>query len=350
MPTVDSLTVLTPQWLQDAYGIRWDGVATRLGGKLAQVVRIRDQTTGEDLVVRQSDRNRIGRDRLLRIHRFQQHLSEHDVLTPLPRETSDQTTCAVHPASGQLIEVMPFMAGRHPNRGSREDAARAGEALARFHNAGVRYHDLPGEESCDQNHVALGRLERSVVAARRRLGGSALEALASRYLEDAEDAILGLEGMREELVETGLHLDASPGNIILGKGGQAWFLDCSHAARGRRVFDVVTAIYYHDLSSVAEFGDTRRFAPVDPELDSAFRDGYERVCEPVWKPAETRALLIERHLMLIHGVAYWSKALSEDAFEMVLTGFASQLDNLKVASRANSAPEGVPLDPPGRSG
>ena len=328
MSTVDSLAVLTPQWLQDAYGIRWDGVGTRLGGKLAQVIRIHDQTTGEELVVRQSDPNRIGRDRLLRIHRFQRHLSDNGVPTPLPRETNDRTTCAEHPTSGQLVEVMPFVVGRHPDRGGLEDAARAGEALARFHNAGVEYSDLPGEESCDQNHVALGRLGRSVVAARRTLEGSPLEALANRYLDDAEDTIRRLEGMREELVEAGLHLDASPGNIILAEDGQTLFLDCSHAARGRRMFDVVTAIYYHDLSSVAGFGDARRYAPVYPELESGFRDGYERVCAPAWKPAETRAMLIERHLMLIHGVAYWSKALSEDAFEKVLTGFASQLDSL----------------------
>lgn len=122
-------------------------------------------------------------------------------------------------------------------------------------------------------------------------------------------------------VVSALHLDVSPGNIILGDDGETWLLDCSHAARGRRVFDVTTAIHYHDPRSVAGMGDPMRYGPDDPSLESSFLGAYTATCDPPWRAEEGEALVLERALMLVHGVTYWVDQLPEETRCEELTRF-----------------------------
>jgi Ser/Thr protein kinase RdoA (MazF antagonist) len=308
-------------WFRATYGVRWSTAPKLLGGRMAKVFGILDETSGKQLVVRLSDASRIDTLRITQVHRFMGHAARKGVHVCLPVGTRDGRTFAVHSEQGYLAEVFPFLEGRHPFPGDAKDAERVATALAAFHSCGAGYDDLPGEESCDQNHVALERLRRDVSEARERSVGESFEPLLSEYLTGAELVIDELQSLRTELIETCLHLDVSPGNVILGADGRVWFIDCSHAARGRRVFDVLTALYYMDLSSQANGGEHARYDDIDPEFESVFLSGYRSGCSPPWKPAEDRAYNLEKRLLLVHATAYW--ALEAETVEMAreLAGF-----------------------------
>jgi Ser/Thr protein kinase RdoA (MazF antagonist) len=312
---------LDTAWFGAIYGIRWSTAPTRLGGRLARVFAILDETSGRQLVVRLSDPFRIDESRITQVHRLMRHISRQGVHLALPMRTQDDRTFAVHRKRGYLAEVFPFKEGRHPTPGDVGDAARVATALAAFHDGGAEYEDLPGEESCDQNHVALERLRRDVSEARERSVGEAFEPILSEYLTGAELVIDELQSLRKDLVETCLHLDVSHGNVILGTNDRVWFIDCSHAVRGRRVFDVLTALYYMDLSSQAGSGEPGRYEDIDPDLESAFLISYRSACSPPWQPAEGLAYMLEKRLLLIHAAAYWVLELETAEVERALVGF-----------------------------
>jgi Ser/Thr protein kinase RdoA (MazF antagonist) len=312
---------LDTAWFGATYGIWWCIAPTRLGGRLAKVFAILDETSRKQLVVRLSDPSRIGESRITQVHRFMRYISGPGVPLALPMRTQDDRTFAVHRKRGYLAEVFPFIEGRHPTPGDVGDAARVATAMAAFHNRGAEYEDLPGEESCDQNHVALERLRRDVSEARERSAGELFEPLLSEYLTGAELVIDELQSLREDLVETCLHLDVSPGNVILRANDRVGFIDCSHAARGRRAFDVLTALYYMDLSSQAGFGEPGRYEDIDPDLESAFLSSYRSACSPPWKPAEDHAYRLEKRLLLIHAAAYWVLELGLAEVERRLVGY-----------------------------
>lgn len=141
-------------WFDVTFGNRWRDAQRRLGGKLASVFSIKEQSTGRRLVVRLSDPSRIGASRLAQVHRFMAHLSRHGVHTPLPLLSCEGQSFAIDEERGVLVEVFPHVEGCHPRPRNTRDAAGVATALAEFHGAGLAYVDLPGEESCDQNHVA----------------------------------------------------------------------------------------------------------------------------------------------------------------------------------------------------
>jgi Ser/Thr protein kinase RdoA (MazF antagonist) len=146
---------LDTAWFRATYGIRWCIAPTRLGGRLAKVFAILDETSGKQLVVRLSDPSRIDESRITQVHRFMRYISGLGVPLALPMRTQDDRTFAVHSKRRYLTEVFPFLDGRHPIPGDVGDAARVATTLAAFHNGGAEYEDLPGEESCDQNHVLI---------------------------------------------------------------------------------------------------------------------------------------------------------------------------------------------------
>ena len=317
-----------PEWLVHTYGIQLRGQLQALGGELAKVTKIHDGRIDRQLVIRISDPARIGGTRLAQVHRFLEYMSEREVRTPIPLRTCEGQTYAVYPELGKLVEVFPYIEGRSPQSGNIEDTRRVAAALARFHNAGVPYEDLPEEESCDINHVGLERLKIGVNRARTTSAGSIFETLLYNYLADAEMLVESLQKLRPGLVQTGLHLDASPDNILLTADGEVWFIDCSHAVRGRRVFDLATAVYYIDRTSRASRGNPQRYEDLDPELESAFLETYRSVCKPGWRNAETEAYALEHQLMLIHGAAYWATEYSESDVMQELIGFQRLRDSL----------------------
>ena len=111
------------------------------------------------------------------------------------------------------------------------------------------------------------------------------------------------------------------------------FIDCSHAVRGRRVFDVATAVYYMDLSSQAPQGDLKRYEKVDAELESAFLTSYRSACEPKWRDEETEADALEYRLMLVHGAVYWTTVYSETDVIQELVAFQRLRETLANSSR-----------------
>lgn len=313
------MIVPSPGWLAQTYGIEVSGEFHPLQGAMAHVYRLRDQKTNASLVLRLSDSARIDEVRLERVHQFQAYLRTQNVLTVCPLKTQDGQTLAKY--RDVLVEVFPYIEGRKPQRGNRDDIRRVAEALAKFHNAGVQYTDLPGEETCDQNHVALERLRQEIRYARALAEGKSYESLFLSLVDHAEELIDRLQSLRPHLVETGLHLDASPENMILSPDGRMWFIDCSHTVRGRRVFDVATCVYYCDSASQAAIGDPVRYGGGDPIAESELLRRYQSVCEPSWQEQEEDAYTLEYRLMLVHGAVYRVTASSERDIRMDLEGF-----------------------------
>ncbi|MBT3269277.1 phosphotransferase [Candidatus Poribacteria bacterium] len=312
-------------WLAQAFGVRPSGALERIGGKLASVFRFTDEATGREFVARVSDASHIPPARLARVHAFLAYIDANGVRTPVPLSARSGLSHALDPVSGRIVEVYPYISGRHPARGPVEDATRVARALAAFHTVGLQYANLPGEEACDQNHVALGRLEADLRRARTAARGKPYESLFAEYVADADRVIAAIRRLRPRLVETCLHLDANPDNIIFGDDGDVHFIDCSHTARGRRVFDVVTAAWYLDPASAAEGGDPRRYAVPDAELADAFMASYRAHCAPAWQDAESEAHGLERHLMLVHGAVYWALECPDEQAMRELTGFLPQV-------------------------
>ena len=126
-----------------------------------------------------------------------------------------------------------------------------------------------------------------------------------KYVEEAERWVESIDRLRPDLVETGLHLDTGPQNMIIDEEGQLWFIDCNHSSRGRRVFEVCVSMYYLAPCSDAPWGEPTRYRLVDGSVEAAFLDAYREVCKPPWRDEESAALAIERMLMFIHGVTCW---------------------------------------------
>ncbi len=309
------------EWLEETFGILWSGEYTVLGQKLAGVFRIQDEQNMRELVVRMSVPDRIDEERLEQVHRFLFHCADQGVKTPVPLRASNGHTIVRHEHSGRLVEVFPFVKGRRPEVGDIQDGRRIAAGLASFHKAGVSYRDLPGEESCDQNHVALERLQKDVQRAKRAAAGQPYESLFIEAIAEMDTLIASLNRLRGGLVDTGLHLDVSPGNTILSEDGAVWFIDCSHAARGRRVYDVHAACYCLDRSCAASVGDSRRYEPIDQKLTEAFLESYQAACQPPWMCEETEAYRLERRLALVHGAAYWVLEEAAEDAEKELFGY-----------------------------
>ena len=313
----------TPEWLEAHYGLEWDGSHETYGGQMATVLSFDEKRSGEKLVMRVSDGSHIGLDRLLRVHRFLRHQSEQGVKIPLPLESIDGQTATMHEESGMIVEIMPWAFGRHPVRGRVEDARRAAVALARWHAASAEYADLPDEGSIDQNHVNIKALQADMALARKKVNGATIEHRFTEAVAGADAVISDLESIRSGLIDTCLHLDSSPGNIILSNNGDVWFLDCSHSVRGRRVFDVVATSYYFDPVSQHPAGDPRRYDLPDAELSHVFLSEYQTACDPEWTDEETAAVLFEQVLMLVHGATCAALYLDDNLAAQELDGFAN---------------------------
>ncbi|NKB68238.1 MAG: phosphotransferase [Candidatus Latescibacteria bacterium] len=321
-------TLPSPQWLQQQYGIEWDGQYTLLGDNIAQVVKIHPIGTDQPLVMRISDPQRLAPERIEQVHRCQAYLQSSGVFTPLPRPALQGQT-VLTTETGGAIELFPFIDGRPPRRGHWPDTRLVAEALTHWHNAGSQYLDLPGEESLYQNHVALDALCRSVRRARERAPNKAFGQLYLHYTEKAERWTAALQTLRGDLVDTSLHLDTGPQNMLIDIDNRLWFIDCNHMLRGRRVFEVCTTIYYMDPSSVAPRQNPRRYQPPDPELAALFLQYYQAVCAPPWTAAEDRALPLEHMLLLIHGATYWTTIWDEDTVQDELSRFYTYWKTLR---------------------
>lgn len=93
--------------------------------------------------------------------------------------------------------------------------------------------------------------------------------------------------------------------MIIDRERQLWFIDCNHASRGRRVFEVCVSLYYLAPHSDLPWGEPARYRLVDEGVEAAFLEAYREVCDPPWREEESAALANERMLMFIHGVTCW---------------------------------------------
>ncbi len=304
----------SPEWVRQKYGILWDGQYCDLSGNTAQVVKIEPKDVGGSYVVRISDPRRISKDRLSLIHRFQTHLTTQGVRTVLPLKTLRGETFLTT-ERGMTIEVFPFVQGRSPERGNTLEVRLVGGEIAQLHSAGSGYLELPGEESLFQNHLAINQLQEEVWEKRESTKGKAFHEQYIKYVEETEGWVEAIDSLRPGLVETGLHLDTGPQNMIIDGEGQLWFIDCAHMARGRRVFEVCVSMYYLDPSSDVPLGEPTRYRPVDERVEALFLAGYKEFCEPPWSREESKALGIERMLMFIHGVTYWTTRWDEETVQ-----------------------------------
>jgi Ser/Thr protein kinase RdoA (MazF antagonist) len=293
-------------WLLRTYGIVCDHGRTVLAGKMAKVCAINDVAMDRKLVLRVTDTRKFSLQRLERVHRFfnHQHCLGVSVVQPIP--TVGGASCALYDES-RIVEVYTFIEGRQPDRGDGLDIALVAHALAVFHNAGTSFTDLPDEDDLDQNHVGLKRFRETIrhtegLAALAK--GETLNDLLAQHLRGVEAVIGEIERLRPQLVQTALHLDTGPNNIIIDDDGTVWFIDCNHALVGRRTFDVACTLYYHDLSSVAQAGDSRKYVHVDSALTERFMTAYTKVCDPAWRDDEEYVVGLEYRLMLAAGMCY----------------------------------------------
>ena len=299
-----------PEWLNRKYGILWDGRYRAMSGKIAHVVRIACGNTGNPYVLRVSApaRNSEGSlslvRRLSQVHRFQRHLNDRGVRTVLPLSSFDGKTFSVT-ERGMTVEVFPFVGGRPPKRGIESDVRLAGSEIARLHNAGVEYRDLPDEESLCMNHLAIDSLVEDVRKMRVSTAGKRFHDQFIEYVAETERCVKAIDRARPDLAETGLHVDTGPQNMIIDREGQLWIIDCNHASRGRRVFEVCVSMYYLAPHSDLPWGEPARYRLVDECVEAAFLEAYREVCDPPWREEESAALAIERMLMFIHGVTCW---------------------------------------------
>ena len=303
-------TLPDPEWLKRKYGILWDGRYRAMSGRIAQVVRIACGNTGNPYVLRVSapTRNLEGSlslvRRLTRVHRFQRHLNDRGVRTVLPLSSFDGKTFSVT-ERGMTVEVFPFVEGRPPKRGIESDVRLAGSEIARLHNAGIEYRDLPDEESLCMNHLAIDSLVEDVRKMRVSTRRKPYHDQFIEYVAETERCTEAIDRARPDLVETGLHLDTGPQNMIVDNEGRLRFIDCNHASRGRRVFEVCVSTYYLAPHSDLPWGETARYRLVDEGVEAAFLEAYREVCDPPWREEESAALANERMLMFIHGVTCW---------------------------------------------
>ncbi len=317
-----------PEWFFEKYGVRWDGQYQDLTGHLAQVVKIETKDRGESYVVRISNPKRISHDRLSMVHRFQAHLSTKGVRTVLPLKTlSGEAYLTTE--QGMTIEVFPFVHGRPPRRCNASDIRRVGSEIGRLHSAGTGYMGLGGEESLYQNHLAINRLLEEVLEKRESTRGKSFHKQYNEYVAETERWVEVIEDLRPGLAETGLHMDTGPQNMIIDGEGQLWFIDCAHMVRGRRVFEVCVSMYYLDQSSDVPLGEPRRYQPVDEKMEASFLKGYWETCDPPWSRLELKALRIERMLMFIHGVTYWTTKWHEEIVLYELARWNEYYSNLK---------------------
>ncbi len=306
-----------PEWLKRKYEILWDGRYRAMSGRIAHVVRIACGNTGNPYVLRVSGpgRNSVGSSsaarRLSQVHRFQAHLNDQGVRTVLPLRSFDGKTFSMT-EQGMTVEVFQFVGGRPPKRGDEADVRLAAAEIARFHNAGVGYRDLPDEEILCMNHLAIDSLVEDVRKMRESTRGKAYHDQFMEYVAETERCVSAIDRLRPDLVETGLHLDTGPQNMIIDNEGQLWFIDCNHASRGRRVFEVCASMYYLAPHSDLPWGEPARYRLVDESVEAAFHETYREVCDPVWRGEESAALAIERMLMFIHGVTCWTTMGDEE--------------------------------------
>lgn len=310
MATSLSDTLPDPEWLNRKYGILWDGRYLDMSGRIAHVVRIACTNTGNPYVLRVSGpgRNSVGSSsaarRLSQVHRFQAHVNDRGVRTVLPLSSFDGKTFSMT-ERGMTVEVFPFVEGRPPKRGDEADVRLAAAEIARVHKECVEYGDLPGEEYLFMNHLAIDSLVEDVRNMRVSTRGKPYHDQFIEYVAEMERCAEAIDRLRPDLVETGLHLDTGPQNMIIDDEGQLWFIDCSHASRGRRIFEVCVSMYYLAPHSDLPWGKPARYRLVDESVEAAFIEAYLEVCEPPWRGEESAALAIERMLMFIHGVTCW---------------------------------------------
>ena len=306
-----------PEWLGQNFGIHWDGKYHDLNGNFARVARIESKNNGGSFVVRISDPGCNPPDRMKGVHRFQTYLSTQGVRTVLPlKSLGDETFLTTD--QGMTVEIYPFVQGRSPEKGNSTDIRLVGNEIGRLHSAGTGYVELGGEESLYQNHLALNRLMEEVLEKRESTRGMSFHRQYIEYVAETERWIEAIENLRPGLVETGLHLDTGPQNMIIDEEGQLWFIDCAHMVRGRRVFEVCVTLYYLDPCSDAPPGEPARYRSAVEKVETSFLAGYRETCDPSWSPEEEEALRIERMLMFIHGTTYWTARWDE---ETVLSEF-----------------------------
>ena len=317
MTSSPSDTLPDPDWLKRKYGILWDGQYRDMSGKIANVVRISCGNTGNSYVLRVSDPGRNSEGslssvrRLSQVHRFQTHLNDRGVRTVLPFRSLDGKTFLTTEA-GTTVEVFPYVEGRPPKKGYVSDVRLTGAEIARLHGAGVGYRDLPDEERLSMNHLAVDRLQANVRKMRESTRGKAFHDQFIRYVAETERCVEEIDRLRPCLVETGLHLDTSPQNMIIDHKSNLWFIDCNHASRGRRVFEVCVSTYYLAPHSDSPWGESTRYQLVDETVEAAFLESYREVCEPAWREEESASLAIERMLLFIHGVTCWTTMGDDD--------------------------------------
>lgn len=327
-------TLPDPEWIHRKYGILWDGRYRDMCGRIAHVVRIACGNTGNPYVLRVSGpgRNPEGSlssvRRLSQVHRFQTHLNNPGVRTVLPLRSVDGKTFSMT-ERGMTVEVFPFVGGRPPKRGDEADVRLAGAEIARFHNAGVGYRDLPNEESLCMNHLAIDSLVEDIRKMRVSTRRKSYHDQFIEFVAETERWVDAICRLRPDLVETGLHLDTGPRNMIIDREGQLWFIDCNHASRGRRVFEVCVSMYYLAPHSDVPWGEPARYRLVDEHVEAAFLEAYREVCEPPWREEESTALAIERMLMFIHGVTCWTTMGDEEKVREELNRWNACFSTLK---------------------
>ena len=300
----------SPEWLSRQYGISWGGQYCDMSGNFARVARIGSKDDDRSLVLRVSDPGRISKERLKRVHRYQAHVNTQGARTVLPLKTLEGDTVSTT-VQGMTIEVFPFIQGRSPERGVTTEIRRVGSELRKLHSAGTDFSQLYGEESLFQNHLAINQLMVEVREKRESTRGKIFHEQFIEYVEETERWIEAIESRRSGLVETGLHMDTGPQNMIIDCEGELWLIDCAHMVKGRRVFEVCVTLYYLDPSSDKQLGEPARYRLAVDRVEAAFLDGYKENCKPPWSEEEAKALGIERMLMFIHGVTYWTERWDE---------------------------------------
>lgn len=215
-------------------------------------------------------------------HAAIRHLAEHSAPVVLPHETTDGATWI---ADGpRAWEVFPFQGGTHPAEGNTAHAAAIGDALGKFHAAGLefrpRYDKLGPRGETDP----LQMLDLAARIDRESPGCTPVLRSYRRWVVETAE-VLPLRRY-ESLPHTLVHGDIQPANILMRDGAVAAFVDLDWCAWRPRIYDLAFAFLFccatHESS--IDGGDiwslTQPLA-LQETLVRAFLQSYERRVEPI---------------------------------------------------------------------
>ncbi len=239
-------------------------------------------------------------DRIAFDHRTIRFLAERKAPVLLPHETQDGATWLMD--GGRAWEVYPFQGGTHPAEGNAAHAAAVGDALGKFHAAGV---DLP--DRCDKlgPRGETDPLELLDIATRIDRESVGCTTVLRNYRRWVVEGTEELPTPRfAALPHTLVHGDIQPANILMKDGTVVAFVDLDWCAWRPRIYDLAFALLFccsthESIIDGSDIWSLTQPLTLQETLVRAFLNSYERRVEPL-DAGERHALVGQTILSWCH--------------------------------------------------